>query len=754
MKPLSISLLALAFAFGAQAQGVLDLQSRAQLRSESLKPAVRAASQLKKTRADHSSAVGRSFGFTVVADDADLRAIESAGGEVLSRRGNILLTAMPTDSVLAISQLPGVKRMQLSRPVYPKLDKARAVSGIDKIHSGIDLPRAYTGKGVITGIVDGGMDPNHVNFKDADGNTRIKHFTYIRPNAAQTDMLISAYTPEQLPSFKTDDETAYHGTHTMGILAGGFKGEVVTAEGGDISAMANPYYGVATGSDIAASCGQLNDMFIAYGIDKMCEYAFNKRQRMVVNLSLGSNLGTHDGRNVMSQYLDAITKQDNVLFCISAGNEGDLNIALNKTFSAQDTIVKTFIRSTATGADMRYARQGSVQIYSADASAFNTQVVVYNKTRGRVAFRMAVTGNTGGEGRYWVSSSDYAVGSNETVSPELAKAFEGYVGIGSMIDPETGRFYTLVDYMTFNNMTYNDANQYLLGIEVTGKDGQRVDFFCDGIYADMNSFDLEGWSSGSADGSISDMACAESALVVGSYNNRDNWYSLDCNMYGFEGLFEPGKMTGFSSYGTLLDGRQLPHLCAPGATIISSTSSHFVYNPDNGITPAYLQAQTADGEQGYWEQMAGTSMSSPLVAGAMALWLEADPTLTPAQLKEIAISTAVRDEDVTSYPNAVKWGAGKFDAYAGLKQILRNQSALTTPEAAGVRPVVTLSSAKTLNVLMAGSDSLSATVYDLTGRAVKSASVSADELSLDCSDLSVGVYLLSVNGISQKIVIN
>ena len=66
-------------------------------------------------------------------------------------------------------------------------------------------------------------------------------------------------------------------------------------------------------------------------------------------------------------------------------------------------------------------------------------------------------------------------------------------------------------------------------------------------------------------------------------------------------------------------------------------------------------------------------MSCPLVAGAIATWLEADPTLKFADVLDIIQTTAIRDEYVRE-GNAAQWGAGKFDAYAGLKEVLRRRN--------------------------------------------------------------------------------
>ena len=80
-------------------------------------------------------------------------------------------------------------------------------------------------------------------------------------------------------------------------------------------------------------------------------------------------------------------------------------------------------------------------------------------------------------------------------------------------------------------------------------------------------------------------------------------------------------------------------------------------------------------ETNYWMEMSGTSMSSPFVAGVLALWLEAVPTLTMDRVKEIIRKTATHDEFTAKDPD--KWGMGKINALAGLKEILGTGSVNT-----------------------------------------------------------------------------
>ena len=112
--------------------------------------------------------------------------------------------------------------------------------------------------------------------------------------------------PTTINRFTTDSKSTFHGTHTMGIMAGSYNGPAVvaqqTADGG-VSVTADmqcPFYGVATESDIAAAaCGMLADMFIAYGTDFIIQYAEEMQQPYVINISLGSNTGPHDGSSVI-----------------------------------------------------------------------------------------------------------------------------------------------------------------------------------------------------------------------------------------------------------------------------------------------------------------------------------------------------------------------------------------------------------------------------------------------------------------------
>ncbi|MGM0920476.1 MAG: S8 family serine peptidase [Bacillota bacterium] len=131
-----------------------------------------------------------------------------------------------------------------------------------------------------------------------------------------------------------------------------------------------------------------------------------------------------------------------------------------------------------------------------------------------------------------------------------------------------------------------------------------------------------------------------------------------------------GKLADFSSRGTngvggsfTADGKEWtwkdePTVTAPGVDIISTrviapVSSLGAEQDAATIEPAYLP---------YYTTMSGTSMATPHVAGIVALILEANPLLSPAEVKQIL------EQTVTNMPGYESWeaGAGYVNAYAAV----------------------------------------------------------------------------------------
>lgn len=781
--------------------GVLDLHSRFELQQRKqfienrmpkragVRSGVAESAQLSAQRQSTLAFVRIADGYT--ADD-----LVADGINVLTVRGRVAIAEVPYDMAEELASRNSVKLMQFQRVVKPTMDIARSECGTDIIQAGPSadaaLPAAYTGKGVMTAIVDQGIDPNHVNFLDANGENRIKYLAQMRYNAMGTDVAPIYYGADvkdapAISEYDTDESSTYHATHTLGIMAGSYRGDVEVSEGlgatgkSVIKSVANPYYGVATESEIAVSCGLLTDVCIAYGMDFMYSYgSLYKGLPMVYNLSLGSNTGPHDPASSMSEFMDAVGEE--AIICVSAGNEGDSKSALVKTMTEEDNTIKTFLHPFAyhyqeggtTVETQNTVRFGEVCVYGDDSEEFQVRVVLYRKSRNyRVAYEMPAVGTD--TYTTYCTESGYASSTTDVVAPAngpFALNFDGYVAIARMVEPATNRYYCDIQMYLFDKEANHEAEDLLVGLEVTGKSGHRYEIYSDAQAVSFDSYGIDGFDDGSRNGTISDMAVGHNIISVGSYNTRQEWYTLDGANPHYEGDgFRPGYVSDFSSFGTLSDGRNLPLVCAPGSAIISSMSLPYLkYITDqlaaeNGVTLTdamreeyynYLcsaRAKDAAGVTHYWKQEVGTSMSTPFVAGNIALWLEADPTLKVQDVQDIIARTAVRDEYVEA-GDPVQWGAGKFNALAGLKEVIRRAGIGTvSADSRNDRLMVTPAGTNIFNVFVGDAETVDAVVTSMSGARMLSVNAAGDEVTVDASSLPAGIYVLTANGHSQKVVV-
>lgn len=785
-------------AIAATAGDGLDLLSTARLRkarAEAKKlPAVTAATTAIKGNGISSVAASESpamvGAFVKLADGCTAEDLRGAGFSVLSVRGDIALCMVPVDSAETMSHHRAIRSMSIARDLHPAIATAKTAIGLDKVHAGTGLPAAYTGRGVVAGVVDNGIDPNHLNFRNPDGSSRLGYFYNIKLANTTTGYEHMGYFGDDVKNFTTDAETSYHGTHTLGILAGYHQGKVTMADASKFTdtetpvpviEQTNPYLGAAPGATLAAAgCSSLNDMFIAMGVDQICSYSFEKKQPAVISLSLGSNVGPHDTNSLLNQFLDLTATQadDNPIppvICVSAGNEGDRRIALRKRLKKGESF-KTMLwpyllQRTADDPNSNTVYQDNFAIYSPDLTRLVVTPHLYNVDRNyRESASFPQIGD--GHGAYYISDEYYQMDESDQINTTLARWFYGFIGVGGMVDEDVNRYYAMVDIALqdkdMNSATSQTAlttSRYIPGFEVkiaddadVPEEGILIECYGSGLSTEMFDYNQSAFENGDYNGTISDMAVCPKLIVVGSYNTTDEWFCLDGlkSRYVGEGdYFTPGRVSGFSSYGTLSDGRNLPTVCAPGSTIISSVNRYFTELDDVKDQAAQLfQACATDpeGRLNYWKQEVGTSMSCPLVAGAIACWLEADPTLTYSDIQDVIAKTAVVDDDVRA-GDPVKWGAGKFDALAGIKEVLRRAALPSVSADSDSRLIITPAGDNRWTIFAAGENNLTASVYSMQGTLVKSASADADELTIDLADLTPGVYAISANNLTSKIIV-
>lgn len=172
-------------------------------------------------------------------------------------------------------------------------------------------------------------------------------------------------------------------------------------------------------------------------------------------------------------------------------------------------------------------------------------------------------------------------------------------------------------------------------------------------------------------------------------------------------------------------------------------STFYMENPNVEHMP-YSHSVVVDGRTYYWMDAYGTSMSSPYMTGTAALWLEADPTLTAREIRDVAMTTARRDSFIVNAKNQVQCGAGKLDVYAGLKKVLERVAA-SMKRIDADKQFMWRSTTGGYEFFSAGATSLSATVYNMRGDVVMRSRMAGDSLALSTASLPHGVYAVSLS---------
>lgn len=701
------------------------------------------------------------------------------GYEIENELGRIVIARLTAPEMEAVAELDEVVQVSLGFEAEPMMRVARKTTKVDDVHkanASSGLSHGYTGEGVIVGMMDTGLDPNHLNFRDAAGNLRIKNYWEIKG----ADGSVVLYdTPEKIGAFETDLRQETHATHVLGIMAGSHNarpgsgnGMVATLNGlGKPSVSAsniNPYYGVAKDAEMSVCSGTLENNNITIAAGRFRDYVKSTGKPGVLNFSLGNQRGPHDGTDASSLALADVGKD--VLICMSAGNEGNANISLSKTLTASDKTVRTFVSTGLAG-------NGYLDIWSSGPQTLKVTFAAINLTNGNIVGTFEIP---------TPSSFSYIGGSSVRYSNVVKNAQFGntfgqssFIGYSANLNTANNRYDV---YLTFE-LSGSNANT-AAAIIVEGTDGNKIDMYGSMV---LRSNGMAGYLDGTPTNSINGLACGDNILVVGAYVNSNPYMTLGGESSWSSTTYPQGGIAAFSSYGHTFQGRQLPDVVGPGMGMISSYNSYYVRdeinnyvtkglaNPVNTKTEAQLRTEAESGYsvwinspdkkdpddmktplKNYWGEMSGTSMSSPFVAGVLALWSQAAAEkgvrLSMDDVKKVIAATADKDEFTAQQPE--RWGMGKINALAGLKYILANELggvdgiASDDPESSLIIEPV---GGGVYSVFLAGVEGFTATLHNLQGQAVATASATGNELTLDGSALGRGVYVLTVQAPNTRI---
>jgi minor extracellular serine protease Vpr len=525
---------------------------------------------------------------------------------------NITTATINLKLLKEIEKLDYIDNVILSSPGEVNDDNQKMQMGVDKVHNGNSGVYPYKGKGVIVAVLDTGIDFYHKEFRDKNdtNKSRIlyiwnhssnkgpmpKEFKYGSEWTKNDIEKVLAKTPGAV--IDEDDKDRGHGTHVTGIAAGNSG----IAPEADIIMVK---LGMAYSTDLERTAFELK-------LVDAIKYVFNKADELkmpcVINTSLGIFHHIRDGSEPLGKVIDELlNEKSGRAFVASAGNNGMEKMHIGKTLINGDSIDIPF-----------------VSFYDAP-----NITAIPNENLKDLYFSVAIDSGSINLGQTkWLRAQDILDKSaiKDSVFYGLKKVLKGYFTFA--LSKQSDKF----SYMTIMKKTINSNNTPKLKIKGIGS-FHTWDYFSSGKYNDV-FYNIGSPSSG------------KNVVSVASSQARHTWKTNTGKVVIDSGYGKQGDISKFSSFGPAIDGRNKPDVTAPGGNVISSKAM------------GYSPSSNSIWEDSNYMINSGTSMSSPAVAGLVALMLQQYPDYTAEEICEILRSTSIKQyKSVVSWPDLqLGWG--------------------------------------------------------------------------------------------------
>lgn len=218
---------------------------------------------------------------------------------------------VPETLVDAVSQETVIEYVEKPKQLYFELQAGKAASCINAVQQGMNNPFGLFGKGTIVAVIDTGIRAESMEFRNADGSTRILN-------------IWDQTTGTEYDRSQIDEALQNETKDTAGI-----PGADVLGHGTQVAAIACGSSGVAAQADIlvvklglAAKNGFPRTTQLMEALDYVVRKAIDYGKPLVVNISFGNNYGDHTGSSLLENFINDIADSWKCSICIGSGNEG------------------------------------------------------------------------------------------------------------------------------------------------------------------------------------------------------------------------------------------------------------------------------------------------------------------------------------------------------------------------------------------------------------------------------------------------
>ncbi len=532
-------------------------------------------------------------------------------------------------------------------PLQPRLDVAGGWIQTDAVRE----RTGGTGAGAVVGIIDTGFDPAHPDLQDGQGRSRLAYYLdfarsggsepeleaeYCTATGADCAIFSAARLDELLANGIGNDhpsDTIGHGTHVASLAAGNGRGT------------AGEYVGVAPEATLIVARvvrpgGSIRESDVVRATRFVFEQAEALGMPAVVNVSLGTDFGNHDGSAPLEQALaELVNAESGRALVVAAGNGGRVHVIESSPYPQPLGIHSEVHVPGGTEARVPLLSPSRREVLHATAFVW-------------IAFR---------------PGDDLAVGVDRRAGPSVAPVGRGRTVVFEDDDvsitvvnergADAGLQVTEDAAVVIIDGTWSPSEVF--AIRLRGSGTAQLWVQSEGDLGPSRSVSGAVFSAASVAGTVNVPGTHPDLLAVGAVVNRDAWPTRDGRGVELAGL-RLGAVADYSAAGPTAAGRIKPDLVAPGDYVVGALAAAADPRESGGGMFAaatfcdFAECAVVDDRHAV---SSGTSMAAPIVTGAIALLLARDPSLTAGEVRA-ALQAGARPV-VASEPQAA--GAGMLD---------------------------------------------------------------------------------------------